>query len=82
MRAMKRSSNDSGDEEDDGVDKEGLARAGIGKRQKNYPSTFSMDVTAKRVAAEEVRAVSLSVSHCVFVLGGCVLNRLSVLLSG
>eukprot|EP01084_Bolivina_argentea_P155607 271169_1 len=54
MRAMKRSSDGSDDDEDGGVDKEGLARAGIGKRQKNYPSTFSMDGTAKQIAAEEV----------------------------
>ncbi len=71
MRAMKRSSDGSDDDEDRGVDKEGLARAGIGKRQKNYQSTFSMDGTAKQIAAEEVRVVSLSGSRCVFVLGGC-----------
>ncbi len=71
MRAMKRSSDGSDDDEDGGIDKEGLARAGIDKRQKNYPSTFSMDGTAKQVAAEEVRVISLSLSRCVFVLGGC-----------
>ncbi len=69
---MKRSSDGSDEDEDGGVDKEGLVRAGIGKRQKAHPSTFPMDGTAKQMAADEVRVISLlSVTRCVFVLGGC-----------
>ncbi len=68
---MKRSSDGSDEDEDGGVDKEGLVKAVIGKRQKTHPGTFSMDGTVKQVAAEEVRVVSLSVAHCVFAVGGC-----------
>ncbi len=79
MSVMKRSANGSDEDEDGGVDKEGLVKAVIGKRQKSHPGTISMDGTVKQVAAEEVRVVSFSVAHCVFYVCGRVENRSSVL---